>query len=202
MKTIATSFLLSTVFLSSCAQTKTHSITDKEMINVEKLTTNFDVQNYFEDKDLLKKGEYTLKRKKKIVIRKDEAKDIIDYYLVLHSQVDTLATFGSLAFTSVEGFTNNDNAFFGLVFRNYQKLNDTAFKEKIDVLQQLLGKPNFQFKDQMRDLTSKKLYSWKIKNLIYVAYLDYQDWLRLHIINADKFKEIDKTELGWKLIDL
>lgn len=41
-------------------------------------------------------------------------------------------------------------------------------------------------------LVGEKLFSWKIKNLIYVAYLDNQDWLRFHIINFDKLKEIEK----------
>jgi len=202
MRKATTLFLIIATFCSSFAQTKRYSITDTTKINLEKIATQFDIQNYFEDKDLSKKGEYKLLRKRKLVVQKEETKDNINYNLVFHSSDDTFANFGSLDFNNIEGFTNKENTFYGLVFKNYTKLNDESFKEKIDYLQEKLGKPNYQFRDPMWDLVGKKLFSWKIKNLIYVAYLDYQDWLRLHIINFDKLKEIEKTELGWKLVDL
>lgn len=202
MKKGITIFLIIITFCSSFAQTKTYFITDTTKINLEKITTQFDIQNYFEDKDLSKKSEYQLMRKRKLVVQKEETKDNINYKLVFHSSSETFAIFGSLNFNYIEGFTNQKNVFYGLVFKNYTALDDKSFKEKIDYLQEKLGKPNYQFRDPMWDLVGKKLYSWKIKNLIYFAYLDYQNWLRLHIINFDKFKEIEKTELGWKLIDL
>ena len=202
MKKTLTLYILLTTFFSSFAQTDYVSISGKEKINIEAVTDKFNVQNYFEDERLSKNNEYSAVRNYKIRIRKTEEKNIINYSLVLYSSSENFATFGLLDFNYIEGFTNKENAFLGLVFKNLDKLDDKLFKDKIDYFQQKFGKPNYQFRDPLWNSVSKKLYSWKINNLIYVAYLDNQNHLRLHIINFDKLNYIENTGLGWKLIDL
>lgn len=117
MKKAITLFLIITTFYSSFAQTKRYSITDTTKINLDKITTQFDIQNYFEDKDLSKKGEYELIRKRKLVVQKEKTKDNINYNLVFHSSADTFANFGSLDFKYIGGFTNKENIFYGLVLK-------------------------------------------------------------------------------------
>ncbi len=50
------------------------SITDLKRINIEEITTKFDIQCYFDDTMLLKKDEYAVVRNTKLFIKKNKKK--------------------------------------------------------------------------------------------------------------------------------
>lgn len=202
MKKIVTLYILLASFLTSFGQKSPISITDKKELNILEIKAGFDILNYFEDNLLSKKNEYSVVRNYPVIVRKTEIKDMINYDLALHSFGEKFAVLRSLDFNYIEGFTNTGNAFFGLIFKNATILDDKSFKEKIDHLKQKLGNPNHQFRNPISNPVNKELYSWNINNLIYIAYLDNQKCLRLHIINPDEIKQVENSELGLKLIGL
>ncbi|WP_261511588.1 hypothetical protein [Chryseobacterium paludis] len=195
-------FIVSMTFLSIYGQSKP-SITDRKKIDIEQITTEFEIQNYFNDENLSKKNEYSVVRNTKLFIQKKQGKNSIYYNLSIWSpKRDTIANFGTINFDYIEGLTNKENSFFGLVFKSTKELNEQGFKERVDYFKDKLGMPNFQFREAGWDLVGTKLYSWKLKGFIYVIHLDGQNGLCLHLINFEKYKEIQEAELGWRLIDI
>lgn len=195
-------FMLLMTFLSTYGQNK-QSITDRKKISIEQITTEFDIQNYFDDKNLSKKDEYAVLRNTRLSIQKKQGENSIYYNLSIWSpKRDTIANFGSINFDYIEGLTNKGNTFFGLVFKSTKELNELAFEDRVDYLKEKLGKPNFQFREPGWDSVGSKLYSWKFKEFIYVIHLDGQNGLCLHVINFNYYKEIQEAELGWRLLDI